>query len=328
MKRNILLLFFGLTIQSVYSQNKKEQIEALNFSVDSLKTVLTTVRLTYSDSLEKERKISSQQKLLINEQQKEKENTMLELTNYKAQISVLTNEEVLLKKEIEDFKTKLYALNNSEIQSCNVYKNDISSFLLDYFKSTLLKNPDSEMSECQMWWQGNVPYALVITKDVKQLKAEFDDEMYPEISLNYYILKYSNGKFEKEYNWREKVNVCPVDSDNKNIDFRITDLNRDGQYEIWTVNENYCKGDVSPNNLNIYMYEKSKLYSMKSVTNIPSMEITDTEIKEWMKGGDTNFSINQFDVQFESISQQYKDFAIKIRNENILGADKFNFALD
>ena len=149
--------------------------------------------------------------------------------------------------------------------------------------------------------------------------------------MNYYVLKYTNGKFEKEYNWCSKVDVCHVDSENKNINFQITDLNKDGKFEIWCVNENYCKGGVDVNNLIVYMYEKGILYSMKSVTNIitPEYSETDAELKEYpSEDGIPMYSINQFDSKFESISDQFKQYAIKIRNENILGSDRFSFSLE
>lgn len=337
-----------LIMTTFYSnaQNKKEQIEALNFSIDSLKNVLSTARLTFSDSLDKERTNSSQQKTVIDQQQKEIELATLQSKNLNSQLNDLTKEEVLLKKEIEDLKIKQQELNKTEIQSFTLIKNSSHLFLIDHFKKTLFKYPEikprsdyksnsefftskSELTECEIWWQDNDAYALVVVREIRYIKeADWNDEIGTEISLNYYVLKYNNGQFEKEYSWCEKVDVCPVDEDNNNINFQITDLNKDGKFEVWCVNENYCMGGVDPKNLNIYMYENGAVYEMKSVTNIPKMEITDAEIKEWIKDGDTAYSINQFDSKFLSISDQFRQYAIKIRNENILGSDRFNFSLE
>lgn len=337
-----LTFCYCFILSMAFSQNKKEQIEALNFSIDSLKNVLSTARLTFSDSLNKERTTSSQQKLVIDQQQKEIELATLQSKNLNSQLNDLTKEEVLLKKEIEVLKIKQQELNKTEIQSFTLIKNNSHPFLIDHFKKTLFKYPElktnnldiiksnSKLTECEIWWQGDNAYAFVVVKDVNMVKTEIYDEIgiYPEISLNYYVLKYNSGQFEKEYSWCEKVDVCPVDEDNNNINFQITDLNKDGKFEIWSVNENYCMGGVDPKNLNIYMYENGAVYVMKSVTNIPNMEVTDAEIKEWIKDGDATYSINQFDSKFESISDQFKQYAIKIRNENILGSDRFNFSLD
>lgn len=337
----IIYIVLGYGINYSFSQNKKEQIEALNFRIDSLNNVLLTSRITFSDSLEKERTKISQQKLVIDQQQKEIELKTLQSKNLTSQINDLTKEEALLKEEIEDLKIKQQELNKTEIQSFTLVKNNSHLFLIDHFKKTLFKYPElktnnldikksnSELTECEIWWQGDIAYAFVAVKDINMVKTELYDEIgiYPEISLNYYVLKYNDGQFEKEYSWCAKVDVCPVDEDNNNINFQITDLNKDGKFEIWCVNENYCKGDVSPNNIIVYMYEKSSLYSMKSVTNIPNMEITDAEIKEWIKDGYSSYSINLFDSNFLSISDQFRQYAIKIRNENILGTDRFNFDL-
>jgi hypothetical protein len=333
------LLIFLLISTTSFAQNKKEQIEILNFRVDSLNNVLSTARITFSDSLDKERTKSSQQKLVIDQQQKEIELATLQSKNLNSQINDLTKEEVLLKKEIQDLKSKQQELNKTEIQSFTLIKNAVDSWLMAHFKKILFKYPEikpdsdyrsnSELTECQIWWQDDDAYALVVVREIRYIKeADWNDEIGTEISLNYYVLKYNNGKFEKEYNWCEKVDACHFDSENNNINFQITDLNKDGKLEVWCVNENYCKSDVSPNELVVYMYENGNIYVMKSVTNIPKMEITDAEIKEWIKDGNTAYSINQFDSKFESISDQYKQYAIIIRNENLLGEDRFNFVLE
>jgi len=336
----IIYIVLGCGINYSFSQNKKEQIEALNFRIDSLNNVLLTSRITFSDSLEKERTKISQQKLVIDQQQKEIELKTLQSKNLSSQINDLTKEVLLLKEEIEDLKIKQQELNKTEIQFFTLVTNNFHLFLIDHFKKTLFKYPElktdnldikkshSELTECEIWWQDNDAYALVVVREIRYIKdPEWDDETGTEISLNYYVLKYTNGKFEKEYTWCSKVDLCHVDSENKNINFQITDLNKDGNFEIWCVNENYCKGGVDPNNIIVYMYEKSSLYSMKSVTNIPNMEITDAEIKEWIKDG-ASYSINLFDSNFLSISDQFRQYAIKIRNENILGTDRrFNFDL-
>ena len=323
------LLFTFILLSSVcLGQNKKEQIIALNKSIDSLQTVLKSMKSDYSDSLVYERSEKSK-KALDNEKQQEKiEGLILQTKKLDNKISSLSNENSVLKKEIEVLKTKQKELSATKIRSFTLSKNANNTRLIDYFKKKLFKFPEiqdtdaswfasnSELHECSIWWQGNIAYALVIVKDKKMVSADFDDGLFPEISLNYYILKYSNGTFEKEYNWSKTVNACPVDWDNKNIDFQITDLNNDGKFEIWCVNESYCKGDVSPNTLNIYMYENGNLYLMESVTNNPNIGITDIEIKEW---GEENYSINLFDSKFQTLSDQYRKYAIKIRNENILG---------
>jgi hypothetical protein len=341
MKRKIALtICFGFMFNIGFSQNKKEQIEALNYSIDSLKTVLKSMNSNYSDSLVFERSEKSKKTLENEKQQKKTEDLMLHSKNLDSQISSLSDANSVLKKEIEELKIKQKELSTAEIPSFVLYKNKVNNYLVEHYKKELFKftevekvkdpwkNSNSELYECRIWWQGDIAYALVIVKDTKMVTAEFDDGLFPEMSLNYYILKYSNGKFEKEYSWCETVNVCPVDSDNNNIDFQITDLNNDGKFETWCVNENYCLGGVDPTNLNIYMYENGNLYLMKSVTNIPNMEITDIEIKEWIQNGDATYSINKFDSKFQTISDQYRKYAIKIRNENILGEGRFNFSLD
>jgi len=67
----IAFAFFSLAINLVFSQNKKEQIEALNFRLDSLHNILTISKISFSDSLFTERFNSKQQRILIEQQKTE-----------------------------------------------------------------------------------------------------------------------------------------------------------------------------------------------------------------------------------------------------------------
>lgn len=332
--------FFG--IPNYYSQNKKEQIAALNFSLDSLKNVHLVAISMLEDSLNREREQKIKLQLISDKQLIEIESLHTKSKNIEYQVDTLTKVNAQQKKDIENLKFKIQEIKNNEIKSFTTLKKNSNLFLIDYFEKTLLKYPKLEsngnnlakshsvLTECEVWFQGEILYALVVVKDNNKVKTEFEGEtgVFPEISLNYYILKSTNGEFVKEFSWTEKVDICPVDVDNNNIDFQITDLNKDGKLEIWCVNENYCLGGVDPKNLNVYMCEKGLLYKMKSVTNIPKMEITDIEIKEWINDGDTNYCINKFDENFKTISDEFRQYAIKMRTKNILGSDRFNSVLE
>ena len=71
MNKIIAYFFFTIITFSTFSQNKKEQIEALNFRLDSLHNILTISKISFSDSLFTERFNSKQQRILIEQQKTE-----------------------------------------------------------------------------------------------------------------------------------------------------------------------------------------------------------------------------------------------------------------
>ncbi len=337
--KKIILMLAIFNYGSTFSQSKKEQIEALDFRIDSLHYILTTSKISFSDSLFTERFNSKKQRLIIEQQKTEMELQILQAKNLNAQLDSLTNEVSALKNKLEELKNNQEVFFNTQIQYFTLFKDCSFNYDSEFYTSMIknckkrfLKYPEinsdlnfnvpshSELTEFNIWWQGDIAYALIIVKDVRMVVYGEENETAPEISLNYYILKYNNNQFEKEYSWQKIVGVCIQDSENKNLNFQITDLNKDGKFETWCVNENYCVGGIHPSHLFVYMYENGKLYTMKSVTNIPDFDLTDIQINEWIKDDEnSDLSINQFDSKFLSIPNQFRQYAIKIRNENILG---------
>jgi hypothetical protein len=56
---------------------------------------------------------------------------------------------------------------------------------------------------------------------------------------------------------------------------------------------------------------------MESVTNFPGF-FSDIDIREWIKDG-SEYVINKFDSNFEVLSEEYKTYAINLRNKNLCG---------
>lgn len=100
MKNKIVsLVIFLLTINIIYSQNKKEQIIALNYSIDSLNKVNSSLKII----LDEKSKIISENDIVI----KNKEDKITELNN------IIENN----KKTISEFNRKVSEINmnNSEL---------------------------------------------------------------------------------------------------------------------------------------------------------------------------------------------------------------------
>ena len=87
----ILFVLFGLSLNSAYSQNKKEQIEAMNFSIDSLKTIVNA------------------NNIVLNERN-------IDISNYKIEIVKLNSNISQLNSEISNAKD-LLSNKDLELQS-------------------------------------------------------------------------------------------------------------------------------------------------------------------------------------------------------------------
>jgi hypothetical protein len=105
---------------------------------------------------------------------------------------------------------------------------------------------------------------------------------------------------------------CPVDIAANFIEntFQATDLNDDGIAEIWLAYITGCKGDVSPWDMKIIMYEGKQKFAMRGTQKI----IMQGEIF----GGEY-----QFDNAFNNGLKVFQDFAKKLWNENgVIDYDK------
>lgn len=335
------LLYVGLIFASsqLYGQNKKEQLEQLKYTIDSLKSCLIVANKSHEDSILIERRKYEKLEELIY-QQKGQIDQMLEKTKIlQFQDSIQSNEMIDLKIKLKEMKFEKDSIDYSEKQFFTIYNdcsfsnypNELYTEFIKDFKNRFFKYPEnnfsygfnvpsySRLTEVEIWWQGDIAYLLLVVKDVKMI-IESGNDAAPEISLTYYVFAHKNNKFEKDFQWQIKREICHQDSENRNINFQVTDINKDGIFEIWCVNENYCNGGINPNDLYIYMFQNGELFTMKSATNIPDFDITDETITEWNKDDeDPYLSINEFDSKFLSISTIYREHAIRMRNANILG---------
>ncbi|MFM7007221.1 MAG: M949_RS01915 family surface polysaccharide biosynthesis protein [Flavobacteriales bacterium] len=82
--------------------------------------------------------------------------------------------------------------------------------------------------------------------------------------------KIQNKQFRLEWKLYDKSLKCPMDALAFFIrnSIEITDLNKNGIFEIWTMYSVACKGDVSPNRLLLIMYEGDKKYKIEGTSLI------------------------------------------------------------
>lgn len=102
---------------------------------------------------------------------------------------------------------------------------------------------------------------------------------------------------------------CPVEVRAEFLDntFQITDLDNNGIAEIWLTYIQGCKGDVSPWNMKIIMYQGKQKYAMRGSQRIFYM--SDDGIQKY-GGGYT------FDKAFDNAPKAIYDFAEKLWESN------------
>jgi hypothetical protein len=167
-------------------------------------------------------------------------------------------------------------------------------------------------------------YAFVLIKDTRKItnpspnggEGDFRD-IGDQITFSCFTLKLINSDFVIFEKWAVQTEICYVDSYVENIDFHITDINQDKNVEIWYVMESNCSSGVEPSKLNICLFKNGTIHKMESVTNFPGF-FSDVDIREWIKDG-SEYVINKFDSNFEVLSEEYKTYAINLRNKNLCG---------
>ena len=134
---------------------------------------------------------------------------------------------------------------------------------------------------------------------------ELEDETDFKIFANDYIFDKKENKYKLNWKMQDFISNCEFDlmmGFIKNA-FKITDLNKNGIAEIWTMYHMTCTSDVSPSEMKIIMYEGKQKYALRgnSVVNTGTEKI----------GGDYKLGEN-----LSKAPKEFKDFALKMWKEN------------
>ena len=110
--------------------------------------------------------------------------------------------------------------------------------------------------------------------------------------------------------WRiyDFISDCPVDIEATFIknSFQVTDLNLDGVGEIWIMYKTVCRGDVSPCDMKIIMYQGQQKYAIRGQNKV---KVSENEFY----GGDY-----KFDKAFADGPKEFLEFAKKLWDKNIM----------
>jgi len=129
-------------------------------------------------------------------------------------------------------------------------------------------------------------------------------------SAGLFAFHYLSRQNKNELTWKmnDAIKDCPVDVEVGFVrnTFAVTDIDKNGKAEIWLMYTTACRGDVSPANMKIIMYESGKKYAARGTNKV---KISDTE----SEGGEY-----VFDDAFKNAPSAFRHYADKLWQKNIL----------
>lgn len=153
-------------------------------------------------------------------------------------------------------------------------------------------------------WRDSTGDNIVLLTATKETKRDNEGNMNGALYAYHYItLGDSIWQTWRVYDF---VSDCPVDMILNFIDrtFSITDLNQNGQAEVWMMYKVSCQGDVSPVTMKIIMYEGSKKAAVRGTTRVK------ISVDEYLGGEYT------FDETFRKGPAEFREYAQKLWNQN------------
>jgi hypothetical protein len=335
MIRYLIFITTSFVVNHGFSQSKKEQIDFLNRKIDSLNTrtinlenQLLSSKTKLSNTISELEKSIIENKSLIDEIKKQENEISIELSKKNNYIKLLEDSIILLKnKELEKSK-----------------KSELYSFAFDYFTPPEIENQLKELVvkyqtyhdndddfytknsttvlNSKLFLENNKINALLITLD----RIHINQELKPQLNLNFYIFDCQDIQNPKLiYQWSSLLEECIVDHSNEVIDIQFTDLDNNGNVEIWIVNEKYCKGGVDMTDLLIYKYEDKNHCTLESMTHL--YYFIDEE-KNPIWGDEYIRELHErepliFDDCFKKSNSVIINYAEHLREKNIYGQSGF-----
>ena len=143
---------------------------------------------------------------------------------------------------------------------------------------------------------GKIPSAKII---------EQEDETDFKLYAYDFLLDKNENKYKQNWKVKDFISNCEFDlimGFVKNT-FKITDLNKNGIAEIWTMYSMTCTSDVSPSEMKIIMYEGKQKFALRgnSIVNPGTEKI----------GGDY-----KLDKSLSKAPKEIKEFALKMWKDN------------
>ncbi len=203
-------------------------------------------------------------------------------------------------KNIENSNTENGSeeIENNEISIENISRENLPkeiSFEGNIKEITKLKDSDGE-------------HIIVLTETGElPSKNMVDGEYAKDFKIFAYDYLFDKNENQYKLNWKiqDFISDCGFDLIMGFVDktFKITDLDKNGIAEIWTMYSMTCTSDISPSNMKIIMYEGKQKFALRgnSIVNTGSEKI----------GGD-----HKLDENLSKAPKVFKEFALQMWNDN------------
>lgn len=155
---------------------------------------------------------------------------------------------------------------------------------------------------------------IVITTETGVFNStKFKEENGDDAELFAYHFIIKNDSVKLLWKVYDYVSDCYVDIEASFIKntFQVTDLNKDGVAEIWLMYKIACRGDASPADMKIIMYQAQQKYAMRGQNKV--IDGVDEKGNKYYLGGEY-----KFDPAFQTAPKEFTEFAEKLWNKNIM----------
>ncbi|WP_146185881.1 M949_RS01915 family surface polysaccharide biosynthesis protein [Flavobacterium album] len=172
---------------------------------------------------------------------------------------------------------------------------------------------EGKVKSALQWKDANGDNILITTETgiytSKKFKHE-DDGRDAELFAYHYIMK--GGKPLQTWKVYDYISDCPLDIEANFVSDppNITDLDNDGFAEVWMVYKTACRGDVSPADMKLIMYENGKKHAMRGTEKM--LQGVDEKGNKSYDGG-----TYKFDPAFTNAPESFRVFAKKLWKENL-----------
>lgn len=156
-------------------------------------------------------------------------------------------------------------------------------------------------------WEDKAGKHLVITSEVLQDSRGSADNQDASVYAYHYTEK-RGDTIKLLWKVYDYVKDCPVDIKAQFIKntFAVTDLDKNGEAEVWLMYKTYCRGDIGPSEMKIIMYEENRKYAIRGRTRV------------WLSESKKEGGDYVFDDAFNSAPAVFKAYARGLweRNRN------------
>jgi len=111
---------------------------------------------------------------------------------------------------------------------------------------------------------------IIITSEGDTYEKNYEGDRLNGIYLYAYCYKLSGGKWKLSWQMQDDTGECEEDVSGGYLPktFAVTDLNNDGQAEVWLMYQLACRGGVDPSAMKVIMHQGNQKYAMRGETRI------------------------------------------------------------